>query len=241
MILIARTWRAWIKSKEHPAARLLYNSWKSYRAIEIPVIPGFHIILYNFHIAIKKLINTILRVFYWTPLFKSKTTTSAKRLYLYGGSMPLIVGPLRITLGDDCRVSCQSTFAGRVRSNEVAMLTIGNNVEIGWQTTIAVGNRVTIGNNVLIAGRALLAGYPGHPLDPKDRAAGLPDTDNQIGEIILEDNVWLATGVTVLSGVRIGEGTVIAAGSVVTKSLPKGVLAGGVPAKIIRQLSALTQ
>jgi len=233
--------RVWVKRKDHPVAHLLYNSWKGFRSIGIPVIPGVHFSLYKFHLAINGLINAIMRVFYWTPLFKSRTTNSAKRLYLYGGSMPLILGPLRIALGDDCRVSCQTTFSGRTSSIEIPLLTVGNNVEIGWQTTIAVGNRVTIGNNVLIAGQAFLAGYPGHPLDPKDRASGLPDTDNQVGEIILEDNVWLATGVTVLSGVKIGEGTVIAAGSVVTKSIPKGVLAGGVPAKIIRQLSETTQ
>ena len=119
----------------------------------------------------------------------------------------------------------------------VPELVIGDKY-IGWQTTIAVGRRVVLGKNVLIAGRALLAGYPGHPLDATDRSAGLPDTPDQVGDVVIEDDVWLATGVTVTAGVRIGRGTVVAAGSVVTRDLPAFVLAGGIPARIIRQLDA---
>ena len=116
-------------------------------------------------------------------------------------------------------------------------LEIGDNVDVGWQTTIAAGRTVRLGHNVRIAGRAFLAGYPGHPLDPEDRANGLPDTDEQIGDIVLEDDVWLATGVTVCAGVTIGQGSVIAAGSVVTKDIPPGVLAGGVPARVIKEIT----
>jgi maltose O-acetyltransferase len=59
--------------------------------------------------------------------------------------------------------------------------------------------------------------------------------------IVLEDEVWLGAGVTVLPGVRIGEGSVIAAGAVVTKDVPAGVLAGGVPCKVIRELPSSAQ
>lgn len=115
-------------------------------------------------------------------------------------------------------------------------MTIGNNVDIGWMTTIAIGQKVGIGNNVRIAGRAFMAGYPGHPINAERRALGEPDDDNQVGDIILEDDVWLATGVTVSAGVTIGRGTIVAAGSVVTKNLPANVLAAGVPAQVKRQI-----
>ena len=86
----------------------------------------------------------------------------------------------------------------------------------------------------------MLAGYPGHPLDARARAAGAADTDEQVGDIILEDDVWLATGVTVIAGVRIGRGTVVAAGSVVTRDLPANVLAAGNPARVIRSIAGNT-
>ena len=73
-------------------------------------------------------------------------------------------------------------------------------------------------------------------MDAADRAAGLPDTEDQIGDITLRRDVWLGTGCIVSAGVEIGEGTIVAAGSVVTKSLPPRVMAGGVPARVIRNL-----
>ena len=73
------------------------------------------------------------------------------------------------------------------------------------------------------------------------RAAGLADLDHQARDIILEKDVWLGTGATVMAGVHIGEGTIIAAGSVVTKSLPPFVLAGGNPARIIKSLKPSEQ
>jgi len=54
------------------------------------------------------------------------------------------------------------------------------------------------------------------------------------GDIVVEDDVWIGHGATVLSGVRIGQGAVVAAGAVVTKDVPPYAIVGGVPAKIIK-------
>ena len=54
--------------------------------------------------------------------------------------------------------------------------------------------------------------------------------------VVVEDDVWLGMNVVVLKGCRIGKGTVVAANSVVTRSLPAGVIAAGVPARVIREL-----
>ena len=61
------------------------------------------------------------------------------------------------------------------------------------------------------------------------------------GGIIIGDDVWLGVGVNVLDGVRIGKGAVIGAGSVVTKDIPKGAIAAGVPAQIVKIRSDLAQ
>ncbi|MEE8350667.1 MAG: acyltransferase [Rhodospirillales bacterium] len=228
--------KRWVKVGDSLSARALRVTYKGVRGFEIPVIRPLHGTIYRLHQAMTAAAGWLARVIYWTPVFKARLDSPAPRLYIYGG-MPLVTGPLSIHIGKACRISAVTTLSGRWCSDPVPQLIIGDNVGIGWQTTIAVGSRVEIGNNVRISGRAFLSGYPGHPLDAKDRAAGLPDTDDQVGDIVLEDDVWLGTGVTISAGVHIGTGTIVAAGSVVTRSLPPNVLAAGVPAKIIRSLS----
>jgi len=225
----------WLKYSENPLAKILFVKIRAIRQAEIPA-PLFVVMpLYYTYCFLRTLFTTLTRLFFWTPLLKGRCHTVGHHLYLFGG-LPFISGPLRISLGDNCRVSGHTTFSGRTCARQAPELRVGNNVDIGYMTTIAIGQRVDIGHNVRIAGHALLAGYPGHPLDTEARAAGYPETDDQVGDIILEDDVWLASNVSVLAGVRIGKGTVVATGSVVTRDLPAGVLAAGIPARVIRHL-----
>jgi acetyltransferase-like isoleucine patch superfamily enzyme len=228
--------KAWVKSRETPLSRFAYATFTGLRTFRVPVIRPLHRTLYALHLAVQRLIRELTRILWYTPLFVSRLETPAPGLLLYGG-MPQVIGNLRIRVGRGSRISGKTTFIGRSAS-AAPLLDIGDNVDIGWQSTISVGTRIEIGDNVRLAGKCMLAGFPGHPMDPADRAAGLPDTADQIGDIVLERDVWLATGVTVLAGVRVGAATVVAAGSVVTRDLPPGVLAAGVPARVIRPLAA---
>ena len=70
-----------------------------------------------------------------------------------------------------------------------------------------------------------------HPIDAEPRRIGW-----ESGEpIALGDNVWLGGGVVVCPGVTIGDDTVVGAGAVLTRDLPPGVVAAGVPARVIRE------
>lgn len=72
----------------------------------------------------------------------------------------------------------------------------------------------------------------GHPLEPLQRRAAT------IGKpILIERNVWIAAGATVIGGVTVGENSVVAAGSVVTRDVPPNTLAGGNPARVIRSIA----
>ena len=227
--------RHWLKHSPHPRARLGLATLRRVRQFELPAPALLYQPLYIVHRSLGSLLGGALRVFYWTPLFKSRVARAGKRLYLFGG-LPYLSGPLDIRYGDDCRISGRTTISGRSASQTTPRLLLGNNIDIGWMTTIAVGREVRIGNNVRIAGRAFLAGYPGHPIDAADRAAGLPDRDEQVGDIHIDDDAWLATGVSVMPGVRIGKRSIIAAGSVVTHDIPDDVLAAGAPARVVRSL-----
>ena len=232
--------KKWVKTQNHPLARFIKQIHKAVYTFEIPAFTVVYLPLRLLHGGLNQLISNLTRVLYWTPMFKTLLRNSAdhcaKRLNLFGG-MPQVLGSLVIKLGNDCRISGQTTFSGRWSSIETPQLIIGNNVGISWQTTIAVGTKVILKDNVRMGGRVFLAGSPGHPVDPVARAKGLPDMDDQVGDIILEEDVWLGSGVTVMRGVTIGRGTIVATGSIVTSDLPCNVIAAGCPAKVIRKLA----
>lgn len=223
-----------LKSSEHPFNRALFQTLKSLRSLEIPAPRIIYLPLLTLHLGIARLLIGFLRIFYWTPLFKSRLDSCGRRLRIDRG-MPMIIGEVKVSVGDNVNISGSTAIAGRT-GLQTPELILGNDVVIGWLTGITVGTRIVIGNNVMLSGRSTLSGYPGHPLNPTARMMGQPDTEDQIGDIILEDGVWLGIGVVVTPNVRIGKGTVVAAGSIVTHDLPPNVLAGGMPARVIAPL-----
>lgn len=230
-------WKSWLQNHPNPGYQTLFRILKFVRNPDIPTPQIYNRALYALYTVSRDTIETLRRILICTPAFKGRVAACGRQLNLYSG-MPFISGPLHIEVGDRCRISGQTTFSGRTASESPRLL-IGNNVGIGWQTTIAVGTQVIIEDDVRIAGRAFLFGYPGHPMNERDRAKGLPDHEDQIGDIHLERGVWLGSNVSVKGGVTIGEGTVVCTGSVVTKSLPPYVLAGGNPAKVICSIREL--
>lgn len=94
------------------------------------------------------------------------------------------------------------------------------------EAPVRLGRRVFVGPNCSFY-TAL------HPLDARQRAAGL----EYASAIRIGDDVWLGGGVTILPGVEIGARTVIGAGSVVTRSVPAGVVAVGNPCRVVRPIT----
>ena len=128
----------------------------------------------------------------------------------------------------------------RVKVFEDTHIIVGpeGGVHIGSGTSIHRGCQIDsykapiwVGCGVEIAARCDLQSFD-HGIAPNEPIAKQPLTTK--GPIIIEDGAWLGYGVIVLSGVRIGKGAVIGAGSVVTKDVPAGGIAAGVPARLIR-------
>jgi acetyltransferase-like isoleucine patch superfamily enzyme len=93
----------------------------------------------------------------------------------------------------------------------------------------------TIGNNVLIAGHCMIIPN-NHNFKNKDKLIRLQGNSSK--GIAIGDDVWIAHGCSILDGVSIGNGAVIAAGSVVNNDVPPYAIFGGVPAKEIGHRSA---
>ncbi|MDR2040467.1 MAG: sugar O-acetyltransferase [Bacteroidales bacterium] len=117
---------------------------------------------------------------------------------------------------------------------------IGDKVIINMNCTFVDNNRIDIGNNVLIASNVQIYTAT-HSTKAEERT--MPDWNQ--GKAIcntfalpvrIEDNVWIGGGAVILPGVTIGENSVVGAGSVVTRSIPKNCVAVGNPCRVIRRM-----
>lgn len=96
---------------------------------------------------------------------------------------------------------------------------------------IASNELVRIGRNVMIADQVTIRDTD-HSISSIDRP--MIDQGIETAPVIIGDDVWIGHGASILKGVTVGEGSVIAAGAVVTKDVPPFAIVGGVPARIIR-------
>ncbi|MBC9820424.1 sugar O-acetyltransferase [Terrabacter sp. MAHUQ-38] len=114
----------------------------------------------------------------------------------------------------------------------------GSNVHIGddfygnVNLTFVDDVEIRIGDGVMIAPNVTLT-TTGHPVHPARRV----DFARFSEPIVIEDKVWIGSNAVVLPGVRIGYGSVIGAGSVVSNDIPPMVVAVGVPARVLRPIS----
>ena len=117
-------------------------------------------------------------------------------------------------------------------NNPDASLVIGHHVGVSG-CSIAASERIEIGNYVLVGSGCLITDSDAHAIDPLQRRCnGVCRT----APIIIEDDVFIGARSVILKGVRIGRGSVIGAGSVVTHNIPSMVIAAGNPARVIRAL-----
>jgi len=115
---------------------------------------------------------------------------------------------------------------------------VGENVDLGYRPTlIATRSTIQIGNNVMFGPEVTIRGgnhrfdLPGIPMINVTNDMKLAEHDRGV---VIEDDVWIGTRAIILHGVTIGRGSVIGAGSVVTRSVPEFTIAAGVPARVIR-------
>ena len=130
------------------------------------------------------------------------------------------------------RVQLVSTVARlELVSMQGGSLEVGERTFINYGTQIAATDLVKIGARCLLGTHNLLIDNDFHRLEP-ERRLEKPES----APIILEDNVWLGARVIVLGGVTIGEGSAVAAASVVTRDIPPRCLAAGMPARVVRDI-----
>ena len=141
-----------------------------------------------------------------------------------------------LTTGVGCRLECFP-----INPTDDILLKFGNNIQINDYVHITAAQSVEIGNNVLMASKIYISdcSHGGYTEDTQSSNPLVAPIDRPLSvkPVKIEDNVWLGEFVSVLPGVTIGQGTIVGANSVVSKSLPPNVIAVGSPAKPIKKFN----
>ena len=150
-------------------------------------------------------------------------------------------------LYEKCSLTVGSNSIVRGRLNYCkndATIVLGNNSSIN-DSLISASVKVTIGNHVLISYGCVISDNNSHSIDYINRrddvekaitGEALDWKNIEKSEIIINDDVWIGTNSIILKGVNIGQGSIVAAGSVVTKNVPENSVVAGNPAKVIKYL-----
>lgn len=162
---------------------------------------------------------------------------------LSGASVSLCKNSM-VTFGDN------TWFAGKINTfphNQACSVDIGKDCYIGDMSRIWAAKRIEIGDRTLIAHNVNIFDTTTHPTDKKIRyehecivkCNGMPSEKFQTiedADVIIGDDVWIGCNSIILKGVKIGSGSIVAAGSIVTKSIPPNTMVAGNPARVVKKV-----
>lgn len=138
--------------------------------------------------------------------------------------------PNKLSIGADCDIQDGVDFRIWHPFKEDSYIQIGNRVFVGHACEFVCNTKIIIGDDCLIASRTTFVDV-GHGILPDLK---INEQETVAEEIILEEDVWIGSSCVIIKGVTIGKGSVVAAGSLVNKSIPPYQIWGGVPAKFIK-------
>ncbi len=150
----------------------------------------------------------------------------------------------RLTMKEGCTVSIgeNSLIEGRIIfDREKSTVTIGNRTYIG-NSLLVCASSITVGDDILMAWGITIVDHNSHSVTWDERKDDVMNwihgrkdwTHVACAPVTIGNKVWIGFNVIILKGVTIGEGAVVAAGSVVTKDVPPYAIVAGNPAKVVR-------
>ncbi len=228
--------RYWAANSSHPVARAARNLRSRLRYFTLPspkilVRPYLWIFL-----ALRSVVFLLRRILFAEPFFKAYCSRVGKGVTT-GIYIPWVQGRGELIVGDYVHVSGKLSILFAARYVERPKLTIGDYTDLAHETSFVVGREIRLGSHVQVAGGVSFRDSGGHPTDPEQRKTGAPPDEADVKPIIVHDNAWIGGGVLVLPGSEIGEGSIVAARSVVSGVVPPYTVVAGNPARRIGTLT----
>jgi len=148
----------------------------------------------------------------------------------------------RIVIGDNVRINSNFVRAGialyskcQIRALHQSKIIIGNHVALSGTSITCRTTSIEIMDSTIIAPNVIIVDSDFHAPWPPDNRTYSPGYESD-KSVEISKKVWIGMNSIILKGVKIGENSILAAGSVVTKDIPPNVVAGGNPARVIRKL-----
>ncbi len=230
------SFRYWVTRSDTPTARAIRAVYRGVHNFTLPaprivVVPMLYVFL-----ALRAVIFFIRRIFLAEPLLKAYCTRHGKGVTT-GIYVPWVKGRGELILGDYVHIDGKVSIAFGARFVERPRLTLGDHTGVGHETSFVVGREIRIGSHVRIASQVSFRDSGGHASDPALRKAGAPPDEEDVRAIIVHDNVWIGGGALILPGTEIGEGSIVAARSVVSGVVAPYTVVAGNPARRIGTLT----
>ncbi|MGD0939465.1 MAG: acyltransferase [Terracidiphilus sp.] len=224
-----------LATSQSPMARLLRWGYHSFNGFSMPapkilVWPMLQIFLW-----MRFIYFFALRVFICEPFFKAYCTKYGRNLHT-GCFIHWVNGKGDIMIGDNVTLDGKSFISFAARFSDRPTLEIGDNTGIGSGCGFTIGKRITIGRNCTLSGGIQIMDSNGHDTDPGMRLKHDAPHEEDIRPVTIRDNVWIGKSCIIFPGVRIGEGSVISAGSVLRSHVPSYSVVAGNPAKVMFRL-----
>ncbi|MGA3081578.1 MAG: acyltransferase [Terracidiphilus sp.] len=174
-------------------------------------------------------------MFICEPLFKAYCAKYGRNLRT-DCHIHWVAGKGDIVIGDNVTIDGKINIKFAARFADRPALQIGDNTGIGHGCIFTIGKLISIGRSCSLSGDIEIMDSNAHRTDPASRLAYEPPAPEEVQPVVIRDGVWIGKHCIIFPGVKIGEGSVISAGSVVRTHVPAYSVVAGNPAKVMFRL-----
>jgi acetyltransferase-like isoleucine patch superfamily enzyme len=195
-------------------------------------------------LSLSSLFRAMRRKLYLARLSRIPGVSVHKSLKIYGRPLVFVAAGGRIEIAENVTLNSDPLRYHLHMNSPVKLLAdrADSRISIGANTRlngacIHAWQRVQVGEGCLIAAGVQICDANGHQLSFPDVEQRISTRDDPQA-VVIEDHVWIGYNALILPGVRVGRGSVVAAGSIVTRDVPPNCLVGGIPAKVLRRFDS---
>jgi acetyltransferase-like isoleucine patch superfamily enzyme len=229
------SFRRQLATSQATLPKLLRRAYRSVHSISLPAPRVVMRPVLFLFLALRTSYFFLLRVCICEPLFKACCTSYGKNLKT-DCFVHWVAGKGEINLGDNVVFDGKSSIMFATRYTNRPVLEVGDGSGIGHGCRLTIGKRITIGKNTTLSGDTIIMDTNAHPTDPQMRLEHkAPDAD-EVRPVTIGDGVWIGLRCIIFPGVKIGNGSIVSAGSVVRMHVPPYSVVAGNPARVMFRL-----